>query len=161
MAEGKRQAAIRLHGAEMRHQALDLRKKGKSFRAIASELGVTVGMAFKHYQNALAEARAVSEQEATEHRTLDLERMDAQLEALWPAAMAGDTQANGVLLRILERRSKLLGLDAPDKLAPTTPDGAAPYPSGGGPLAAMSDDELRAYIAQLTGSGAAGAADAE
>lgn len=35
--------------------------------------------------------------------------------ALWPAAMQGDVTAVTGLLRIMERRAKLLGLDAPVK----------------------------------------------
>ena len=37
--------------------------------------------------------------------------------ALWPAAMRGDVTAVTGLLRIMERRAKLLGLDAPVKSA--------------------------------------------
>jgi hypothetical protein len=36
--------------------------------------------------------------------------------ALWPAAMRGDVTAVTGLLRIMERRAKLLGLDAPVKV---------------------------------------------
>ncbi|MDO6747189.1 hypothetical protein [Gilvimarinus sp. 1_MG-2023] len=39
----------------------------------------------------------------------------------------GDPRYMNVLLSIIERRCKLLGLDAPTKVAPTDPDGKEPY----------------------------------
>lgn len=39
----------------------------------------------------------------------------------------GDPRYMNVLLSIIERRCKLLGLDAPQKVAPTDPDGKKPY----------------------------------
>jgi hypothetical protein len=51
--------------------------------------------------------------------------------------MAGDTQATAIILKIQERRARLLGLDMPTKIAPTTPDGEAAYN-----LPSISDAEL-------------------
>lgn len=54
----------------------------------------------------------------------------------------GDPRYMNVILNIVERRCKLLGLDAPTKVAPTSPDGEKPYRS-------MSESELDNRIAEL------------
>lgn len=46
-----------------------------------------------------------------QHRTLELTRLDALQTALWEKAMNGDVKAALGVLRIIERRSRLLGLD--------------------------------------------------
>ena len=54
----------------------------------------------------------------------------------------GDPRYMTVILNIIERRSKLLGLDAPTKLAPTNPDGDEPYKQ-------IAPDEIDARIHEL------------
>jgi hypothetical protein len=55
----------------------------------------------------------------------------------------GDPRYMQVLLGIKDRRAKILGTDAPTKVAPTTPDGSAPYKP-------MNDAELDARILELS-----------
>lgn len=55
----------------------------------------------------------------------------------------GDPRYMQVLLGIKDRRAKILGTDAPTKVAPTTPDGSEPYKP-------MTDAELDARIMELT-----------
>jgi predicted transcriptional regulator len=47
---------------------------------------------------------------------LAMERLDALLTSLMPAALEGDIKANGAVLRIIERQCRLLGLDAAEPL---------------------------------------------
>lgn len=54
----------------------------------------------------------------------------------------GDARFLQVILSAHERRCKILGIDAPVKVAPTDPTGEKPY-------AAMADAELAARIAEL------------
>lgn len=54
----------------------------------------------------------------------------------------GDPRYMNVILSTVERRCKLLGLDAPTKVAPTNPEGDKPYQ-------AMSEPELDQRIAEL------------
>src|SRR5687768_1561567 len=46
----------------------------------------------------------------------DIARLVAAEKAIWPAVLRGDVLAVDRLLRIMERRAKLLGLDAPKKV---------------------------------------------
>lgn len=55
----------------------------------------------------------------------------------------GDPRYMTILLGIQDRRAKILGTDAPTKVAPTTPDGSAPYRP-------MTDAELDARIMELS-----------
>jgi hypothetical protein len=56
---------------------------------------------------------ATIQEPADELRRLEAERLDALLEAVWPEAMTGRRSAVESALRIMDRRSKLVGLDAP------------------------------------------------
>jgi hypothetical protein len=56
----------------------------------------------------------------------------------------GDPRLLEIVIRAQDARRKLLGLDAPTKVAPTTPDGTKPYQPE-----KMSDTELDARIEEL------------
>jgi len=60
---------------------------------------------------------------AEEIRRLELERLDRMFLGLWQSAIQGDTRAINSALRVMERRSKLLGIEAPAKVALTDTEG--------------------------------------
>jgi len=44
-----------------------------------------------------------------------VDQVDSALRGLWPAAVAGDTKSADTVLRVIDRRMRLLGLDvSPD-----------------------------------------------
>jgi hypothetical protein len=53
----------------------------------------------------------------TDAALIDLERLDLMLTGLLPAARNGDTKASGAAMRIIERRARMLGLDATESLS--------------------------------------------
>ncbi|MFA5379909.1 MAG: hypothetical protein WC455_29385, partial [Dehalococcoidia bacterium] len=123
--------------AERRPQALQLRIAGASYRAIGKQLGTSGVQAFRDVEYELKLLAEESKEEAERVRQLETERLDALLLALWPRAKGGRIQ-NGAgeyeviapdqgavdrILRIMERRSKLMGLDAPVKQELTGKDG--------------------------------------
>lgn len=114
---GKRKDAITINATERTVQALELRKRGKSYRAIGAALGVSEAQAFRDVQAALMQLNALEQTTAEELRRVEVERLDALLDALWTQAtspgMKGQTFAVDRVLSIMERRSRLLGLDAP------------------------------------------------
>ena len=59
----------------------------------------------------------------------------------------GDPRYLGIVLDCQQRRAKILGLDAPQKIAPTNPEGDRPYQPQD--LSGLSDDELRQLAAIL------------
>jgi DNA-binding CsgD family transcriptional regulator len=108
-----RQAPGKVRTAQLEADCLRLRLDGFSHREIAAQLGVAPSTAYKRLHQAL---KAINEQNAAEAGTLrDLEslRLDELQNAVWQQALDGDDKAIGKVLAIMERRARLLGLDAP------------------------------------------------
>jgi hypothetical protein len=102
--------------------ALELRIAGHSYRAIARALGVNERTAFHDVQDELARLEPVIKQKAERLRDLESRRLDRCTTVLDAALEDGDPRAVLASVRIMERRAKLLGLDAP--LQVTGADGA-------------------------------------
>lgn len=122
---GNQPAGQKENAAERRVNALNLRKSGASFRQIGDQLGVDAATAYRDVQRALADLAKEQRESAEQLRQLELERLDALQIALWVQARQGNQGAVDRVLRIMERRARLLGLDAPTK---------ADITSGGQPL---------------------------
>jgi phage terminase small subunit len=99
-----------------RIRAWELRISGKSIRGIAGELEVSASQVFKDLE---AHAKEIKQAPAEELRKLELQRLDMLVEKLWSRAETGDPQAVGAFLKVMERRAKYLGLDAPTKVEAT------------------------------------------
>ena len=127
----------RLQAVERSKQALELRKGGASFPEIARALGYAAPAGA--YQAVMSALRKVLKEPAEEVRTLEVARLDAMLLALWAQVKQGNQGAIDKALKVEERRAKLLGLDAPNKVAPTDPTGDHEYRG-------FSDDD---FVARL------------
>lgn len=94
-----------------------MRLVGLSYDKIAEK----VGFASKSgaYHAVMAALTKTLREPAEELRTLELERLDDMTLPLMAQAKKGNQGAVDRLLRIMERRAKLLGLDAPVKIAAT------------------------------------------
>ena len=104
----------RVRAIEKQRQALELRKAGVGFDQIAQQLGYA-SRAGAH--NAVVSAmRRTLQEPSDEVRRLELERLDKMLFGLWQAATKGQWLAKDRVLAIMDRRAKLLGLDAPAKI---------------------------------------------
>ena len=91
-----------------------LRMAGRPFDDIAQRVGFKdASGAYRAYKRALN--RIITEP-LEEARLLELSRLDAISTNLFIAAREGSLGSIDRYLRVMERRSKLLGLDAPDKL---------------------------------------------
>lgn len=107
----------RVLAAERRVKALELRKLGFTYRQIGEQLGFTEAAAHKAVTKALRELNDNAAETAAEVRRLELERLDD-----WLLKMAKEMRGGNVFgavdrsMRIMARRAKLLGLDAPTKL---------------------------------------------
>lgn len=99
--------------AEKRQKCLELRKFGASFRSISEQQGISLGQVHKYVSDALAEINQLTATNAEELRQLELQRLDTATLAIAKLVKQGDLRAVDRWLRISERRSKLLGLDAP------------------------------------------------
>jgi hypothetical protein len=97
------------------HDALALRQKGWTYERIAESLGLSRQGAADAVKRSLAALKADCAERAEDVRELELRRLDRMLELAEAAAESGDISAIDRVLRIQERRSKYLGLDAPVK----------------------------------------------
>lgn len=95
-------------------QATELRCSGLTFPQIAQQLG------YKSPQATYAAVKrtldAAINQAAEEERKVDLLRLEKAIWSIWPKVIIGDIPAGSLLDRHLERRAKLLGLDAPTQV---------------------------------------------
>lgn len=106
-------STITINKREKSIRALELRKAGVSYDMIAQQLG---------YSNRSSAHRAVSKLlDATEKevvgdlREMELRRLDDLFRSMYPLALKGNFAAVDKCLKIMERRSKITGLDAPEK----------------------------------------------
>ena len=119
-----------LTALQREEQAVDLRKTGLSYRQIAEVMNIShvaVGDAIKR---AIKKTREAAMDDAADIVELELQRLDELLTICWPLARKGDLFAIDRVLKISERRSKLLGLDAATKTEITG--------AGGGPIGVLA-----------------------
>ena len=92
---------------------MELRGQGWTWQRIADEVGYASASACKTaFDNAI---KRTMQPVADEVRTLELERLDRFLSYLWDKIEQGDPVAIDKGLKIMDRRAKYLGLDAPIK----------------------------------------------
>lgn len=104
--------ARRAQTAERRAKAIQLRIAGASWQAIADALGYSDrAAAYKDVQRALESELAKMSRNAETLREMEVRRLDQLQQSLWRDAMSGDTKAVDSVLKIIDRRIRLLGLD--------------------------------------------------
>ena len=133
-------------------KALELRKAGATYDQIADQLDYSSrASAYKAVAKALQAIEEQVAEDAIELCRLEVERLDRLLVALWPKASAGHLGAIDRVIRISERRSRLLGLDAAlraeHRISGTLQVEAPP----------ATPEEAQAYLDQVLGVGAVAA----
>jgi predicted transcriptional regulator len=121
--------------AERRRRAVELRKQGLTLEQIGQRLGVSGVMAHRYIKDSLATLQAQTQDITATERRLELSRLDALHRDLWKTIFEGNSEpelkikAILAMLKIMERRARLLGLDAPVKAAVAmAPGWEAPTP---------------------------------
>ncbi|XXX79142.1 hypothetical protein WMF30_10250 [Sorangium sp. So ce134] len=119
--------------AEIENQCIDLRVRGRTYEQIATELGLGWNVVVAAIDRVLTRTRDRADARAEKAREIELRRCDAIIASFWeratdpnmakvdvPAdtetgvkAYDGQDKAADRLLKAMERRAKLLGLDAP------------------------------------------------
>lgn len=93
----------------------DLRKAGKSYREIGKALGISRMTVCTRLNKAYRELKELNLKAAEDHRDMELARLDRVVAALEVKLARNDVNAAQAMVRVVERRAKLLGLDAPTK----------------------------------------------
>jgi len=110
-AESK-ESPRRLKPSARQAAAMELKLAGKSYRTIARKLGFR-GPSGAHKAVA-AYLRKTLTAPSDELRRIELERLDRLQVVAWKrVTVTADLKAISTVLKIMERRAKLLGLDAP------------------------------------------------
>ena len=123
MARNKNKTSPSTIDAKVRAaRALELRMEGMKFDDIATELGYNSKQAA--FDAVSRELKAITREPAEEVLRIDLERLDRMWGIHYLNAQAGDAIALSSCMRIMERRARLLGLDAPSKNEVTGKDGS-------------------------------------
>ena len=95
-------------------KVLELRRAGLTWQSIAEETGYADHTgAYAAYKRAI---KRTMQQPADELREQELDRIDRLQLAAWPNAMKGDTKSIMTIVKLMERRARLLGLDTPIKI---------------------------------------------
>lgn len=103
-------------------RAVELRVKGLSYQAIAREMGVSKFAVYKDVERAIDKLNRKLPEDTDKLRRIESERLDLLQVALWPEAVTGNIKAGEQVLKLMERRAKLWGLDAPAKQEITSTD---------------------------------------
>lgn len=94
-------------------QAAQLRAAGATFREIGEALGIDYTWARTLVLKAL---EAAAYEAADMMRVQEGQRLDRMQRAVWRDAINGDVVGINTVLKIMDRRAKLFGLDSPVKL---------------------------------------------
>lgn len=116
MPRGEHKASERrIEAAERQRKALELKKMGHTYETIAQNCG------FKNRSGAfMAVKRALEEivrEPAEDVLKLELERLDRLMLGVWPQARDGSFPAIDRVLRIMQQRASLLGIDVRTTMA--------------------------------------------
>jgi len=104
--------------AARREKAIALRVRGKTVRDIAKELGVSVGLAHSDLDAVRSELAEQTREYAETERSFQLARLDEATQLCMRLIQeAGDEGLAAVdrLVKLEDRRAKLLGTDAPER----------------------------------------------
>ncbi|KKW13332.1 MAG: hypothetical protein UY48_C0002G0023 [Candidatus Gottesmanbacteria bacterium GW2011_GWB1_49_7] len=115
----------RIGEAEREAKAVELRRQGKNYDQIAATVGFADRSgAFRAVKRALERLRKQTTEEAVVLLRLENDRLDVLQAAIWEQAVEqGDLFAVDRLLRLMQRRAALNGLDQPTKTQVTGANG--------------------------------------
>ena len=120
--------------------AVTLRKSGMTYQEIGDTIGQTKQTAFNLVASAMREMQDGLQEAVTEHRQLQMERLNSMLVGYWPRRH--DPKYGAMILGIMQRQDQLLGMVV-EKVELNVRQER---------LTKMSDEELDAYLAEKTGA---------
>lgn len=113
MTRPQETSAYTLARHERADRVLELRRKGKTFQEIAVLVGCSNQTAWNDVKRAIARLVRQQTENAEGLRALEELRLNKMLASISDLAESGDLKCQEMVLKIMDRRSKLRGLDAP------------------------------------------------
>ncbi len=141
-----KKASDKVTAAELTPKFLELRRLGFSIGKIAAKTGKSKSYVHKYLSRALEDLNEKTREETKHYKQLQIERYEGLLQQLAVEIGNGNFKAIETARRILDSLNKITGAEAPQKIAPTTPDGTQPYSD---PIMALSESERLKRIAEL------------
>lgn len=114
----------RMKAVERQRQALELRMAGYTYDVIAERIGYTDGSAA--YKAVMAGILKTLQEPADHVRAIEVARLDKLMAGIYLQAKQGNLPSMDRVLKLMERRARLLGLDRPVQWEVSGP--------GGGPI---------------------------
>lgn len=102
--------------AHRRSMIINMRASGMTLEQIAEHMGISTPTVSRILKAALNRDAERDAQRVEQLRELELMRLDTLQTSLWARAIKGDVQAHDRVMKIMDRRAKLVGLDAPQKI---------------------------------------------
>jgi hypothetical protein len=96
---------------------MNLRRSGATYSEIGNQVGISGQAAFQHVKKEMLRLAEVSSEDATAIRAIEVDRLDRLQLGIWSSATTGHLGAIDKVLKIMERRAKLLGIDSPTLVA--------------------------------------------
>lgn len=101
--------ATKIERASRKQEAITLRRAGVGVDTIASRMKVHPSTVYAWLKDAIS---AIPREEADELRLLELDRLDAIFRGHFAAAVSGDVRSAETCIKVMDRRARLLNLDA-------------------------------------------------
>lgn len=105
----------RAERVKLQREALGLRRNGYTYQAIADKLGVSADTAYRYVMAAYNEELEQYPEDTDFARDQDVSNLESITDMFLEGARSGDVKCAEIYLKILDRKSKYLGLDAPAK----------------------------------------------
>jgi hypothetical protein len=128
MAGIKKTSPRRLRKAELTYDALMLRKAGLQYREIANtlskkyDMSISLGFCYRAVMDSLTKLSEETQEVADQMRRIDELRLGDAIRAVYPQVLNGNLQAIDRLVKIVERRAKMYGYDAPTSVSVSMPE---------------------------------------
>ena len=100
---------------QRRDRVMELKLAGVGNRVIAADVGVTVRTVVSDFNTRMRD-HAKNHPETAENRALEVERLDRWTLVHWRKALDGEVHSMQLLLQISDRRTRILGLEAPKEV---------------------------------------------
>ncbi len=136
----------RLSAEQTRANVLALRLAGATWREIGNAVGISHQRAHRLFAEVLGRTRKLTDEKAAQLREVEAQRLEAATKAIWARVIQGELAALDRFTRLSERRSALLGLDAPRGVQLAGPDGGPLRVTAGFDawnIEALTADQLR------------------
>ena len=133
-----------LASLDLERKVIDLKLKGKKNVDIAAELDVSQSAVYNVLKRGMERITSENNKLIKHMRGLEVLRLDRLQEGIWTEAIGGHLTSIDRVLRIMERRAALLGLDSPVEVSATVNVNRA---------SDLGDDELAMVIAQAKETG--------